>query len=332
MGKPSLLASQAVAEMGLKSQCNITGKLLTKHQILKKWQQVTRSHDVVFVARWRCSAKNNRGWRCPNETAVRHTFCEPCRARKRRLQPRYYLKRLLRDSSKRDMTVIIKMKFIKCENCGIPMPDPSRKRNSKLKNWCEKCKRLRRLGQMRKFKQAHGAYKDNMVERQIVAISHQNDKKRIRSEQDLRANPRYIDVDFILKLRKDQDDRCYFCNKKMQTKCRMKADGLTIERLDNDLHLKTNCVLSCCSCNHRSWREGWCPYPWDIAKHLGYVLLNGYIPGETLVRDWVYLRRFKTWLDNGLIQRKLTSLLPNRLCVKNHRRLMEQLRQQSQNS
>ena len=63
----------------------------------------------------------------------------------------------------------------------------------------------------------------------------------------------YIEEEFLNFVWNDQDQRCYHCN------CEMTLDfsyttrvpsQISIQRLNNDLpHIKSNCVLSCFSCN-----------------------------------------------------------------------------------
>ena len=66
----------------------------------------------------------------------------------------------------------------------------------------------------------------------------------------------YVTVEFLLAQYDKQEGYCFYRHPegplKMQTRCRQASDGLTIERLNNDLpHTKENCVLSCFDCNVR---------------------------------------------------------------------------------
>ena len=83
----------------------------------------------------------------------------------------------------------------------------------------------------------------------MIHCSIQSDTKynRLYDPQD------YINEEFLNYVWNDQDQRCYHC------KCEMTLDfsattrvpsQISIQRLNNDLpHIKSNCVLSCFSCN-----------------------------------------------------------------------------------
>ena len=63
----------------------------------------------------------------------------------------------------------------------------------------------------------------------------------------------YIDEEFLNYVWNEQDQQCYHCNCVMtlefSTTTRIPTQ-ISIQRLDNDLpHIKSNCVLSCLSCN-----------------------------------------------------------------------------------
>ena len=79
----------------------------------------------------------------------------------------------------------------------------------------------------------------------IVSHSRLADKRKNRT-----SNEPYITKECVLKLRDQQNNKCFHCNILMQTDKRKNPDGLTIERLDNSLpHIKRNCVLACHHCN-----------------------------------------------------------------------------------
>ena len=63
----------------------------------------------------------------------------------------------------------------------------------------------------------------------------------------------FIDREFLKRMRKDQNNLCHYCKIIMQSEHRREHDGLTVQRLDNNIaHVKTNCVLACYKCNcHR---------------------------------------------------------------------------------
>jgi hypothetical protein len=59
----------------------------------------------------------------------------------------------------------------------------------------------------------------------------------------------YIDEEFLNFLW-DQDQLCFYCRCQMTLEFTINPNKVSIQRLDNDLpHIKTNCVLSCYSCN-----------------------------------------------------------------------------------
>jgi phage-related minor tail protein len=63
----------------------------------------------------------------------------------------------------------------------------------------------------------------------------------------------YMDEDFLNYVWNDQDQHCYHCNCEMTLEFSTTTRNptqISVQRLDNDLaHIKTNCVLSCFSCN-----------------------------------------------------------------------------------
>ena len=82
---------------------------------------------------------------------------------------------------------------------------------------------------------------------------HDTDKGRTWEETD------YVTATFLLDKLKEQEGVCFYCGCEMQTMNRQADDGLTIERLDNNIaHTKDNCVLACFECNckkHHLFKE-----------------------------------------------------------------------------
>ena len=107
----------------------------------------------------------------------------------------------------------------------------------------------------------------------------------------------YIDGDWVLRQRELQDNRCYYCDRKMQIKRRNTFDGLQAERLTESLgHLKSTCVLACGNCNWRSYNRQFCPYPIKDAIELGFDLdenhcFRGTPPTHLPSRLWIYQER-----------------------------------------
>ena len=159
----------------------------------------------------------------------------------------------------------------------------------------------------------------------MVNLSASADKTRFKPDFDYRSHPRYITSDYLKQLRVDQDDQCYFCDRKMDPVNRQKDEGLTVERLNDEPHWKDSCVLSCMWCNRRSWRKGWCPYPVKLAKVLGHTVVGGYLKGTEEGTKWTFIEATRKWFENGLSQHKLPSRLPSRLCVRRQARLLGEL-------
>ena len=62
----------------------------------------------------------------------------------------------------------------------------------------------------------------------------------------------YVTPNFLLAQLDHQWEVCFWCGIVMQTQNRKAPDGLTIERLYNNLpHTMSNCVLACHTCNVR---------------------------------------------------------------------------------
>ena len=60
----------------------------------------------------------------------------------------------------------------------------------------------------------------------------------------------FITRNYVERIWLFQKHKCHYCDKTMQVWDRKKADGCTIERLDNKFgHTHKNCVLACSHCN-----------------------------------------------------------------------------------
>ena len=298
----------------------------------RELEAALRENDLSLCVSYRCASRNNQGWRCGRPVMEPNTKCEHCREGSRRRDARYWPKRIIRDSIKKDQMALTQQKFVRCENCNTPslFRKPKRKHgvsaSQDLSCWCQPCRRKRRLAQCRAFYRENGAYKNDCVYRSMVNVSANSDKGKFQPDYDYRSHTRYITTEDLKKMRRGQRNKCWFCDCKMNSESRKGNDGLTIERLDDGPHWSDTCVMSCLWCNRRSWREKWCPYPRKLAKILGYTVVGGYLEGEEDGTKWTYLDGTKQWIPNGTSQYKLPSRLPSRLCVKRMGQLLEELR------
>ena len=223
-------------------------------------------------------------------------------------------------------------KFMRCVNCNTPFlykkPLRTHRRGVNLSCWCRKCKRKRTIARSKAFYKKQGTYKQDAAEHNMVNVSAHTDKERFKAaaDYDYRSHPRYITSDYLKQLRVDQDDQCYFCDRKMNTVNRQKDDGLTVERLNDEPHWKDTCVLSCMWCNRRSWREKWSPFPLKLGKILGHKTDGGYLLGQEFGTKWTFIEATRKWIVNGISQYKIPSRMPSRLCVRRQARLLEELR------
>ena len=80
--------------------------------------------------------------------------------------------------------------------------------------------------------------------KKMILHSKESDKKNNRYDQ-----VNFIDYCFIENLIDDCEDKCYYCNCKLQY-VDFTNNLATIERLDNSIgHIKGNCVIACKKCN-----------------------------------------------------------------------------------
>ena len=130
----------------------------------------------------------------------------------------------------------------KCVRCNGDLDSARRK--------CQACRsdesvwrkntRQNRADTERKYQQKHW-------DRRCVMHSKCSDRKYNR---ELQEGEDYITPKRLRLLRKLQMNKCYYCETVLQVLDRRKADGLSIERLNNNYpHSSSNCILACHSCN-----------------------------------------------------------------------------------
>ena len=301
--------------------------VILRNNVSNELETLLRKYDLCLVAQPRCTASSGRGWRCKRVSRNGFgSYCVKCRYQNKERSIKLYASRMVRDSVRNDNKKLMQRQFIRCENCKVPMLKKVGGNKSKLRNWCYECKHLRKLGQYKRFREANGAYKHDAMEQIMVHNSSLSDKSRAGEPYDFRKDPNYIKVSDIKCLRVEQNDKCYFCNIPMNTSKRNKSDGMTIERLDEGPHWASRCVLSCGGCNRRSWRPGWCPFPWKTAKVLDLTPVDGYLKNKTTLNRYVNLKNVKRWYLNDTIQSTIANHLPSRLCVRRQARMLEELR------
>ena len=92
-------------------------------------------------------------------------------------------------------------------------------------------------------------YQSHRWAHRVCVHSKLTDKKKNRSFN----QNNYITPNRLKQIREIQDNKCIYCNTELQTYNRKRPNGLTIERLDNNLaHITSNCVICCFHCNVRS--------------------------------------------------------------------------------
>ena len=91
-------------------------------------------------------------------------------------------------------------------------------------------------------------YADRWYNR-IPRDSKRSDLRKRRTNLDLNQ---LIDYEWCVGRQISQRNLCYYCDVFMNWWSRKQPNGLTVERLDSSKpHHKTNCVLSCYTCNMR---------------------------------------------------------------------------------
>ena len=141
--------------------------------------------------------------------------------------------------------------------------------------------------------------KPRNAERSMLSQS----KYKDRTQGKVSEGPNYIDVKYLEAMRAAQDTQCYWCGVKMDPVNRKQKCGMTVDRLDSGPHLKGHCVMACFSCNAKSYRYGWNPYPQRLSKILKLPLDE----------------------KNYFSPKKSAKLMPNRLTVARWARLQEEL-------
>jgi len=136
---------------------------------------------------------------------------------------------------------------------GKPRQYCSHKVNDELgiKNVRSRCLMCRQFG--RKSKQKHW---DSLM----IKDARNSDRKRLLWPEKKRPFnkidwDRYITREYIRKVYKVCRGLCWWCGIYMNKEERKRTDGLTIERLTNQPHYINTCVVSCYTCNRKSWRK-----------------------------------------------------------------------------
>ena len=93
-------------------------------------------------------------------------------------------------------------------------------------------------------------WKQRNWHRRMCSHAVDNDRKMSRLPADMSG---YVSPEYVKRLREYQQNQCAYCDINMQTENRKAPDGLTLQRMANNIgHTKANCLLACSSCNvHR---------------------------------------------------------------------------------
>ena len=174
-----------------------------------------------------------------------------------------------------------------CKRCGI------RRKVSEQRHWAQRMVRDSRT------KDDKPKRKRAPAEQTMVSNSRYEDKRQGKVSDG--AN--YIDVKYLKDLKAKQDTKCYWCGIEMDPVHRKQKCGMTVDRLDSGPHLKGHCVMACFSCNAKSYRYGWNPFPQYLSKILRVPLDE----------------------KNYFIQKRRSSLWPNRLTINRWARLQAEL-------
>ena len=179
---------------------------------------------------------------------------------------------------------------------------------------CKSCGDARRARERRQWAQRmvrDSRAKDDKPKRKPTPaeqsmVSQSQYKDRVQGK--VSEGPNYINVKYLEAMRAAQDTKCYWCNVDMDPVHRKQKCGMTVDRLDSGPHLKGHCVMACFSCNAKSYRYGWNPFPQYLSKILRVPLDE----------------------KNYFIPKKESSLWPNRLTINRWARLQAELLQQPQ--
>ena len=130
-----------------------------------------------------------------------------------------------------------------CVRCGKASDSARRKCQicrKKESDWRKKTRERRR--------DSERTYKQGIYDKRIVMHSKLSDAKMERPV----VEQTYITPERIRALRRLQKNKCLYCGNALQVLNRRRPDGLTVERIKNDLpHNSDNVILACHRCNCR---------------------------------------------------------------------------------
>ena len=319
MRKSGLMAPPSNTDFARISQALIS--------VQKDLNPILKELGIILVPMWRCSHRNNR-WRCSNMTHAPNTKCRKCRETKKKRERGYWAFKIISNSIKKDRQQMRQRRFIRCSKCRIPMLRRIQpKRGRPVLQMCDQCRYLRwreQIAASQALNKVANTYK------KVVGESKKTDR---RKGYDYRNDPKYVSVQWVKDQRQRQKNKCYYCDSVLETDCNRLTHprGLQIERLTDGPHWAADCVLSCSSCNRRSWRKGWGPYPHNVARILGQKFQQdrdhpGYLAGTVEGRK--YERNdFGNYVENGVTQCMPPSQMPSRRAIAQQARIVEQLRQ-----
>ena len=137
------------------------------------------------------------------------------------------------------------------------------------------------------------------VENRMLSDSRYEDKRR----GEVVCGADYIDVPYLKQLKKKQQTRCYWCGIEMDSVNRKQKCGMTVDRLDDGAHLKNHCVLACFSCNAKSYRQLWNPFPLRLTEVLKPpVCARNYLHAVTYEEFNQYIRP-NQWVSRLTVNR-----------------------------
>ena len=160
-----------------------------------------------------------------------------------------------------------------CNTCNSQCEDSLFCRRGKIWNKCTPCSDVYRKWYLAN-KETHNAntrlWFENNPERkkELSKAWQQNNWHKVMVKHSKQADTEkgrpwneeeYVTAGFLLEKLKEQEGVCFWCGCQMQYLNRTADDGLTIERLDNNIaHTRANCVLACFECNCKKrlvWKE-----------------------------------------------------------------------------
>ena len=114
---------------------------------------------------------------------------------------------------------------------------------------CTRCKRMYCNAKRKRCRTCWeyvAKYQARRWANRVIVHSRVSDKNAKRPFED----HEYITPERLHFLRRLQESKCVYCRTVMQTDNRKRPNGLTIERVNNDVaHLKDNVLLCCYRCN-----------------------------------------------------------------------------------